>query len=87
VPQVPEQEAQKRLKVFAVLVRNTTWKCGRVERQVVDYLRAQFTRFGHVSLPIKEMLTHFKLSGKKKGEFLDAIKRLEKRHIIKIIRQ
>jgi hypothetical protein len=29
-------------------------------------------------------LAHFKLSGKKRSEFLDAIKRLEKRHIVKI---
>jgi len=87
VPRLPEQEAQKRLKAFAILVRNTTWKCGRVERQVVNYLRAQLTRFGQVRLPVKEMLSYFKLSGKKKSEFLDAIKRLEKRHIIKIVRQ
>jgi hypothetical protein len=84
VLQQSEKEAQKLVKAFAVLVRNTTWKCGRVERQVVDYLRAQFTRFGHVKLPIREMMLHFKLSGKKKSEFLDAIKRLEKRRIIKI---
>ncbi|MDH5449001.1 MAG: hypothetical protein OEY24_05235 [Candidatus Bathyarchaeota archaeon] len=72
------------MKAFAVLVCNTTWKCGRVERQVVNYLRAQFTRFGHVKMPLREILLHFKLSGKKKNEFLDAIKRLEKRHIIRI---
>jgi hypothetical protein len=84
VSQQSEKEAQRLVRAFAVLVRNTTWKCGRVERQVVDYLRAQFTRFGHVRLPIKEMMLHFKLSGKKKSEFLDAIKRLEKRRIIKI---
>jgi hypothetical protein len=65
-------------------MRNTTWKCGRVERQVVDYLKPQLTRFGHGRLPIKDILAHFKLTGKKKSEFLDAMKRLEKRHIIKI---
>jgi hypothetical protein len=81
---LPKKDTQRRLKAFAVLVRNTTWKCGKVERQVVDYLRAQFSKFGQVRMPVKEMLLHFKLSGKKKSEFLDAIKRLEKRHIIKI---
>lgn len=40
--------------------------------------------FGHVRLPVKEMLLHFKLNGKKKNEFLDAIRRLEKRRIIEI---
>lgn len=80
----PEKEAQRLLRAFAVLMRNTTWKCGRVERQVVNHLRSQFTRFGQVRLPIRDILQHFKLSGKKKNEFLDAIKRLEKRRIIKI---
>jgi len=80
-----EKDAQKKgLKAFAVLMRNTTWKCGRVERQVVDYLRSQLTKFGHVKMPIKEMLMHFKLNGKKKSEFLDAIRRLEKRNIVRI---
>ncbi len=80
----PKKEAQRLLKAFAVLVLNTTWKCGKVERQVVDYLRAQFTRFGHVKMPIRDILLHFRLSGKKKSDFLEAIKRLEKRRIIKI---
>ncbi|MFP3985566.1 MAG: hypothetical protein ACLFU9_06345 [Candidatus Bathyarchaeia archaeon] len=80
----PEKEAQRLLKAFAVLVRNTTWKCGRVERQVVNYLRAKITKFGSVETPIKEMLIHFGLSGKKKSEFFDSLRRLEKRRIIKI---
>jgi hypothetical protein len=87
VTRQPKKDTRKRLRPFAVLARNTTWKCGKVERQVVDYLRAQFTRFGHVKMPIREMLMHFKLTGKKKNEFLDAIKRLEKRRIITITRQ
>ena len=79
-----EKEAQRLLRAFAVLVRNTTWKCGRVERLAVGYLRAQLTDFGHVRLSVREMLLHFKLNGKKKSEFLDAMKRLEKRGIMKI---
>lgn len=84
VAKLPEKEAQRLLKAFAVLVRNTTWKCGRVERHVVTHLRTHFTRFGNVKIPIKEMTLNFKLSGKKKSEFLEALKRLEKRHIIEI---
>lgn len=80
----PEKEAQRLLRAFAVLMRNTTWKCGRVERQVVNYLRPQLTRFGYGKLPVRDILSHFRLSGKKKSEFLDAIRRLEKRHIIKL---
>jgi len=77
-------EAQRLIQALAVLLRNTTWKCGRVERLVVNYLRDQIRRFGRARTPIEEMLQHFKLKGKQKSEFFDAIKRLEKRRIIKI---
>lgn len=81
---LPEKEAQRLVKAIAVLIRNTTWKCGRVERLVVNYLRTRLAKFGHTKTPVKDMLQHFKLSGKQKSEFFDAIKRLERRRIIKI---
>ncbi len=77
-------DAQNMIQALAVLLRNTTWKCGRVERLVVNYLREQILRFGRARTPVKEMLQHFKFKGKQKNEFLDAIRRLEKRRIIKI---
>jgi len=72
------------IRAIAVLLRNTTWKCGRVERLVVNYMREQTRRFGRIRTPVKDMLQHFKLKGKQKSEFFDAMKRLEKRRIIKI---
>lgn len=72
------------IKAVAVLFRNTTWKCGRIERLVVNYLRRQLKMFGRVKIPIIEMLQYFKLDGKRKSEFFDAIKRLEKRNIIRV---
>jgi len=77
-------EAQRMVSALAVLLRNTTWKCGRVERLVVTYLRDQIRKFGRARTPITDMLQHFKFKGKQKSEFFDAIKRLEKRRIIKI---
>jgi hypothetical protein len=79
-----KQEAQRLLKAIAVLLRNTTWKCGRVERLVVNYLRTQLQKGGYTQTPVKDMLQHFSFNGKQKNEFFDALKRLEKRHIIKI---
>jgi len=81
----PGIAAQGMLRAIAILLRNTTWKCGKVERLVVDYLRNQLQRCGHAQTSVKDMLRHFKLSGKQKSEFLEAIKRLERRHIIKIV--
>jgi hypothetical protein len=71
-------------KAIAILIRNTTWKCGRIERQVVKYLQRRLHRCGSAQTPVKEMMKHFELSGKQKSEFLEAMRRLEKRNIIKI---
>jgi hypothetical protein len=77
-------EAQKMFRAFAVLIRNTTWKCGRIERLVVKYLQRRLQRCGSARTPVREMMRHFKLNGKQKSEFLEAMRRLEKRNIIKI---
>jgi hypothetical protein len=77
-------EAQRMISALAILLRNTTWKCGRVERLVVSYLGEQVRRFGRPRTPVQDMLQYFKLKGKQKSEFFDAIKRLEKRRIIRI---
>jgi hypothetical protein len=71
-------------KAIAILIRNTTWKCGRIERLVVNYLQRRLHRCGFAQTPVREMMRDFKLSGKEKSEFLEAMRRLEKRNIIKI---
>ena len=80
-----KEEAQKMLRAIAVLLRNTTWKCGRVERLVIKYLQKRLLKHGIPRTSIKDMLQHFKLKGKQKSEFFDALKRLERRRIIKIV--
>jgi len=72
------------LKSIAILLRNTTWKCGKIERLVVNYLQRRNQGCGSAQTPVKDMMQHFELSGKQKSEFLEAIRRLEKRNIIKI---
>jgi len=78
------EKTRRMIKAITILIRNTTWKCGKIERLVVNYLRRQISTFGRVKIPVREMLQHFKLDGKRKNEFFDAIKRLEKRHIIRV---
>ena len=80
----PKAETQKMFRAVAVLLRNTTWKCGRIERLVVRYLQSHLQRDGRRWSQIKDMVQHFKLQGKQKSEFFDALKRLEKRRIIRI---
>jgi hypothetical protein len=77
-------EAQKTLMSIATLLRNTTWKCGKIERLVVNYLQRRHQRCGSAQTPVKEIVQYFELNGKDKSEFLEAMRRLEKRNIIKI---
>jgi hypothetical protein len=71
-------------KAMAVLLRNTTWKCGKIERLVVKYLQNHLRKDGRPWSNIKEMMQQFRLQGKQKSEFFDALRRLERRRIIKI---
>jgi hypothetical protein len=52
----------------------------------VKHLYKRHGGFGKPEMPIKDMLQNFKLTGKKKNEFLDAIRRLERRNIVRILR-
>ena len=70
------------LEGIIVLVRNTTWKCGRVERTVLGYLQNDFR--GRGKARIKDLLERLETRGLRRSETLDAIKRLEKRRIVKI---
>ncbi len=75
-------ERSRLLEGIIVLVRNTTWKCGRVERAVLDYLRNDIRGRGRAR--VSDLLRRLENDGRKRSEFLDAIKRLEKRRIIRI---
>jgi hypothetical protein len=76
---------QRLLKTIVVLIRNTTWRCGKLERVIVAHLHRKSNHYGNPQMSIDEMLTKFNLQGKKKNEFLDAIKRLERRNIVRVL--
>jgi len=59
-----EKETQGRFRAMAVLLRNTTWKCGRVERLAVEYLGGCLRRYGTPRSSVREMVQHFQLKGK-----------------------
>jgi len=80
----PRTETQKMFRAVAVLLRNTTWKCGRIERLVISYLQDHLRKDGRRWSRIKDMIQYFKLQGKQRSEFFDALKRLERRRIIRI---
>ena len=78
-------DSQSVFDAFVVLLRNTTWKCGKVERLIVNYLRRQLKRGGNTQSSIKDIVEHFKSKGKKEQQFFEAAERLEIRGIIKIV--
>lgn len=80
-----EGETQKLVKAIVVLLRNTTWRCGKLERLIVRHLGRSHRNLGRLEMPVKDMLQCFKVTGKKKNEFLDAIRRLERRNIVRIL--
>jgi hypothetical protein len=79
-----EKETQRLVKAIVILIRNTTWRCGKLERLIVKNLWRRNASLGKPGMPIKEMIQSYKLTGKKKSEFLDALKRLERRNIVRI---
>jgi hypothetical protein len=79
-------ETKRLVRAIVVLIRNTTWRCGKLERLIVKHLYKKHGGFGKPEMPINDMLKNFKLTGKKKNEFLDAIRRLERRNIVRILR-
>jgi hypothetical protein len=78
-------DTQKLVRAIVVLIRNTTWRCGKLERLIVNNLHRRRLHFGGSGVPIREMIQSFELTGKKRNEFLDAIRRLERRNIVKIL--
>lgn len=72
------------LKAIVILLRNTTWKCGKVERLVIQYLQNHLLKYGSPKSSVIEITQHLNLNGKQRSEFFDALKRLERRHIIEI---
>jgi hypothetical protein len=83
----PRQKAKEQtlVQTIVVLIRNTTWRCGKVEKSIVRHLYKRHRNFGKPGASIREIMLNLNLTGAKKDECIDAIKRLEKRNIVKIL--
>jgi hypothetical protein len=73
------------VRTIVVLIRNTTWRCGKLERSIVKHLHKRNENFGKSEVLVKEMMFNLNLAGEKRNEFLDALRRLEKRNIVKLM--
>jgi hypothetical protein len=85
--ELPKRKAKEQtlVRTLVVLIRNTTWRCGKVEKSIVRHLYKRHRAFGKPGVSIREIMQNLNLTGTKKDECIDAIKRLEKRHIVKIM--
>ena len=77
--------SKRMIKAFVVLLRNTTWKCGVVERRVVTYLRGKRQNGEFTKSSVNDMFEHFEVDETEHQRFFEAMDRLEKRGIIKVI--
>ena len=73
------------VKTIVVLIRNTTWRCGKLEKSIVRHLYKRHENLGKNEVSVRDMMQNLNFTGKKKNEFLDALKRLEKRNIVKLL--
>jgi len=76
---------QKFVRTIVVLIRNTTWRCGKLERSIVKHLHKRHENLGKSEMSVRDMMHHLNLGGEKKNEFLDALRRLEKRNIVRML--
>ena len=79
-------ETKSLVSAIVVLIRNNTWRCGKLERSIVDNLYRKNLNLGGSGMPVTEMMRAFKLKGKERNEFLDAIRRLERRNIVRVLK-
>jgi hypothetical protein len=84
LPGKSTNDTQRLVRAIVVLIRNTTWRCGKLERSIVKNLWRRSAGLGDPRMPVKDMIQSLNLVGKKKSEFLDALKRLERRNIVRI---
>lgn len=75
---------QTLVRTIVVLIRNTTWRCGKLEKSIVRHLYKRHENFGKTEVSVGEIMRNLNITGEKKDECLDALRRLEKRNIVRI---
>ena len=73
------------VKTIVVLIRNTTWRCGKLEKSIVKHLHKKRENLGRKGVYVNDIMHNLNFAGEKKNEFLDALKRLEKRNIVRLL--
>lgn len=72
------------VQLIVVLVRNTTWRCGKIEKSIVKHLYKRHEGFSKPGVSVKEIMLNLNINHEKRYDCLNALRRLEKRKIVKI---
>jgi hypothetical protein len=80
-----KKREQTLVQTIVVLIRNTTWRCGKVEKSIVQHLHRRHKNFGKPGVSMRDIMQNLNFTGTKRDECIDAIKRLEKRNIVKVV--
>ena len=83
-PRGRKSKEQTLVRTIVVLIRNTTWRCGKLEKSIVQHLYKRHQNFGKTEVSVKDIMLNLNITGEKKDECLDALRRLEKRNIVRI---
>ena len=79
-----KSKEQTLVQTIVVLIRNTTWRCGKLEKSIVQHLYKRHQNFGKAEVSVRDIMLNLNITGEKKDECIDALRRLEKRNIVKI---
>ena len=83
-PRGRKSNEQTLVRTIVILIRNSTWRCGKLEKSIVRHLYKRHENFGNAEVSVKEIMLSLNITGEKKDECLDALRRLEKRNIVRI---
>jgi len=83
-PRGRKSNEQTLVRTIVTLIRNSTWRCGKLEKSIVQHLHKRNENFGRNAVSVKEIMLSLNITGEKKDECLDALRRLEKRNIVRI---
>jgi hypothetical protein len=72
------------LRAQTRLIRNTTWRCGKIEKSIVRHLYKCYKNFGRAEVSVRDIMVSLNVTSEKKEECFNALERLEKRKIVKI---
>ena len=84
---MPEQKTNEQtlMRTIVVLIRNTTWRCGKLEKSIVKHLHKKRENLGKKEVSAGDIMHNLNFTSEKKNEFFDALRRLEKRNIVRLM--